>query len=207
MTKLKQAIARNSRFLSRENESDSGSSSNSSADEEDDDMLTDEITSRPCEMAIRMPLWDMTYHLEDLRRETFSMGTKGMGRQRLLLSTCKPGTTARSQSSSKGKAPAPKFVYNPAVDKPELRYLPAQLGHFCYEYLQNSLGLPDVPEAERDINGVLERCLVRDSDGTDIHTIRGLAIRSHRHKGIVRVRARPFPSDTFFGKNPQVFAR
>ena len=207
VTKLKQAIARNSRFLSRENESDSGSSSNSSADEEDDDMLTDEITSRPCEMAIRMPLWDMTYHLEDLRRETFSMGTKGMGRQRLLLSTCKPGTTARSQSSSKGKAPAPKFVYNPAVDKPELRYLPAQLGHFCYEYLQNSLGLPDVPEAERDINGVLERCLVRDSDGTDIHTIGGLAIRSHRHKGTVRVRARPFASDTFFGKNPQVFAR
>ena len=122
-----------------------------------------------------------------------------MGRQRLLLSTCKPGTTARSQSSSKGKAPAPKFVYNPAVDKPELRYLPAQLGHFCYEYLQNSLGLPDVPEAERDINGVLERCLVRDSDGTDIHAIGGIAIRSHRHKGTVRVRARPFGSERSTG--------
>ena len=206
VTKLKQAISRNSRFLSREDESDSGSSSDSAAYEEDDDILTDEITSRPCEMAVRMPLWDMTFQVKDLRREPFSLGTKGRGRQRIVLAACKAGAPGRSQAN-KGKAPAKRFVYNFADENPDLKYLPTQLGHFAHEYLRISLDLPDVPEAERDINGVLERCLFRESDGADIFTFGGLAIRSLHHKGTVRVRSRPFPSDKFFGKNPKVFAR
>ena len=201
VTKLKQAISRNSRFLSREDESDSGSSSDSAAYEEDDDILTDEITSRPCEMAVRMPLWDMTFQVKDLRREPFSLGTKGRGRQRIVLAAGAPG---RSQAN-KGKAPAKRFVYNFADENPDLKNLPTQLGHFAHEYLRISLDLPDVPEAERD--GVLERCLFRESDGADIFTFGGLAIRSLHHKGTVRVRSRPFPSDKFFGKNPKVFAR
>ena len=80
-----------------------------------------------------------------------------------------------------------------------------QLGHFAHEYLSNSLGLPDVPEEQRYINGTLERCLVRKADGADIITFGGLAIRSLHHKGTVRVRSRPFTSDKFFGRNPQVF--
>jgi hypothetical protein len=88
-----------------------------------------------------------------------------------------------------------------------LRYLIPQLGHFAYEYLRSGLGLPDVPEKERDVNGVVERCLVRAADGADIFTFGGLAIRSLHHKGTVRVRSRPFSSDKFFGKNPQVFAQ
>ena len=80
-----------------------------------------------------------------------------------------------------------------------------QLGHFAHEYLTKSLGLPDLPEEQRDINGTLERCLVREADGADIITFGGLAIRSLHHKGTVRVRSRPLPSDKFIGQNPQVF--
>jgi len=208
VTKLKQAISRNRLFLAQDGESESGSSSDDN-DSEDDDVLTDTISSRPCEMAIRMPLWDMTYHVKDLRREPFSMGSRGRGRQRIVLAACQAGAPARSQAS-KGKAPAgssSKFVYNYAEENPDLRYLIPQLGHFAYEYLRSGLGLPDVPEKERDVNGVVERCLVRAADGADIFTFGGLAIRSLHHKGTVRVRSRPFSSDKFFGKNPQVFAQ
>ena len=208
VTKLKQAISRNSRFLSREDESDSGSSSDAADFEEDDDLLTDTTSSRPCEMAIRMPLWDMTYHVKDLRREPFSHGPKGRGLQRIVLAACKAGAPARSSSQAiKGKASAPRFVYNHADENPDLRYLPTQLAHFAHEYLRSALGLPDVPEDQRDVNRVLESCLKREADGTDIFTFGGLAIRSLQHKGTVRVRSRPFSSDKFFGKNPQVFAR
>ena len=41
VTKLKQAISRNSLFLSQEDESDSGSSSDVADDEDDNDVLTD----------------------------------------------------------------------------------------------------------------------------------------------------------------------
>lgn len=93
------------------------------------------------------------------------------------------------------------------MEFPNLKYLSAQLGHFAYEYLHSSLGLEYLPEEERDINGVLDSCLVQDSDATDIFTFGGLAIRSLHHKGTVRVRARPFASDKFFGQNPQVYSR
>jgi hypothetical protein len=88
-----------------------------------------------------------------------------------------------------------------------LRYLVPQLAHFAHEYLRIGLGLPDVPEKQRDIDGTLQRYLVRDADGADIFTFGGVAIRSLHSKGTVRVRSRPFPSDKFFGKNMQVVAR
>jgi hypothetical protein len=69
-------------------------------------------------------------------------------------------------------------VYNYADEYPDLRYLAVQLGHFAYEYLRSSLELPDSPEAERDIYGVLERCLVRESDGADMITFAGAATKS-----------------------------
>ena len=207
VTKLKQAIARNSRFLSQEDESDSGSSSDAADDEDDDDVLTDTTSSRPCEMAVRMPLWDMVCQSKDLRREIFSLGKKRRGRQRMAVLLLATGAPARSSSqANKGKAPAKKFVYNHAQEYPYLRYLAPQLAHFAHEYLRLGLGLPNVPEEQRDINDVLERYLVRDADGADIFTFGGVAIRSLNSKGTVRVRSRPFSSDKFFGKNPQVFA-
>ena len=204
LSKLRQAASRHRKFLSRGNESDSGSSSDNDDDDEDDDVLTDLHTSRPCEMAARMPLWDMTEDVKALRREPFSLGVKGRGLQRLVIAACKAGAPA---ISNKSKGSGTRFSYKYAEEYPDLRFLPAQLCHFAHEYLRSSLGLPNVPEAERDINGVLDSCLVRDKDGADIVTFGGMAIRSPHHKGTVRVRSTPFASDNFFGRNPQVFTR
>jgi hypothetical protein len=66
------------------------------------------------------------------------------------------------------------------------------------------LGLDVLPEKERNIDGVLNTYLVRDSDKCDIFTFGGVALRSDAFKGTVRVRARPL--DTFHGTNPQVKA-
>ena len=203
LTKLRQAASRHEQFLSRGNESDSGSNSANDDDDEDDDVLTDPHTSRPCEMAARMPLWDMTADVQALHREPFSLGVKGRGLQRLVLAACKAGAPTGANKSQQTN----KFSYKYAAEYPALRFLPVQLGHFAYEYLRCSLGLQELPEAERDINGVLDTCLKRDSDGADIFTFGGIAIRSPYHKGTVRVRSRPFASDKFFGRNPQVFAR
>ena len=206
---LKQAASRHRKFQSRGKESDDSGSSSDDFDDDDDDILTDQLTSRPCEMAAKMPLWDMTSDVKSLRREPFSFGSKGKGRQRIILAACKAGAPPARPQANKGKTSESggKWVYNFADENPDLRYLPVQLGHFAYEYLRSSLGLPDLPEAERNINGVLERCLVREADGADIITFGGVAIRNLHTKGTVRVRSRPFPSDKFFGRNPQVFAR
>lgn len=207
LSALKQAASRHIKFQSRGEESESGSSSDDSHDAADDDILTDPVTSRPCEVAAKMPLWEMTNDVKALRREPFTLGPRGKGLQRIVLAACQAGAPARSlaKQSSAGKASASRFLYGPAEEYPALRHLPTQLGHFAYEYLRSSLGLPDLPEQARDTLGVLERCLVREGDGADIFTFGGVAIRSLHHKGTVRVRSRPFPRDKFFGRNPQVF--
>ena len=186
LSKLKQATNRHGKFLARGNESDSGSSSENHDEDEDDDILTDPHTSRPCEMAARMPLWEMTGDVKALRREPFSLGANGKGLQRIVLAACKPGAPASSQAHHKSKVSSGnKFLYNHAEEYPDLKFLSAQLGHFAYEYLGESLGLEDLPEADRDVNGVLDRCLVKESDGAGAITFGGLAIRSENHKGVV----------------------
>jgi len=206
LSQIKHACYRHTKFLSRGNESDSGTSSE--GDDGDDDILTDPHTSRPCEMAARMPLWDMTFDVKALRREPFSFGKKGKGLQRIITAACKAGAPQAAYTNrGKGSGSGTKFSYNYSEEYPDLKFIHAQLGHFAYEYLRSSLGLEDLQESERDINGVLDSCLVRDSDGADLFTFGGIAIRSLNHRGTVRVRSRPFPSDQFFGRNPQVNAR
>ena len=201
LSKLGQAAARHARYVLEGSDSDSSSD----ASEDQDDLFTDPQTSRPCEMAARMPLLDMTYATEPggLRRELFSTGAKGRGRQRLVSAACMAGAPAVPQRQASNRINA-RFAYNHATEFPALKYLPAQLCHFVHEYLGGILGLGDVPEDQRDVHGVLDRYLVRQADGTDIHTFGGLAIRSRHHKGTVRVRARPFAGDQFRGRNPQV---
>ena len=204
LSKLGQAAARHAQYLTAGSESDS----NSDADHDEDDLFTDPLTSRPCEMAAKMPLWDISFDTEPggLRREPFSIGAKGRGRQRLVIAACMAGAPAQQRQAlvSNDDRINAKFSYNHATDYPALRYLPAQLCHFAHEYLRDSLGLEDMPEDRRDVHGVLDRCLVREADGTDIFTFGGIAIRSRHHKGTVRVRSRPFAGDQFFGRNPQV---
>ena len=207
LSKLGHATARHARHLV------AGSESESSSDADEDDLLMDPISSRPCEMAARMPLWDMTFNTGALRREAFSIGANGRGRQRLVIAACAAGAPAQSalqrqaSASNRGKQSSIKFSYDHAADHPAVRWLPAQLCHFAYEYYGDSLGLDYVPEDERDVHAVLDRCLVRDADGADIFTFGGIAIRSEHHKGTVRVRSRPFVSDPFRGRNPQVYAK
>ena len=197
LSELKHALVRQeSRILRAAESSSSDSESEIDCEVDDDDLLIDEVTSRPCELAMRMPLWDMTYDLDALHREPFCLGQGGRGQHRIILAACKQGASGHS-----GK---PSFRYRFAEELPSLRFLGTQLAHFAYEFLGEQLGLdPLVPEEERDIARALS-FLEPDNDKCDIFTFGGLAIRSSHHKGTVRVRARPF--DSFHGKYPQVNA-
>ena len=199
LAQLKAANGRHTRSLSRGlEESESSSSDADDAADENDDLLTNEHTSRPCEMAAKLPLLEMSYDLSVLHREPFSLGPQNWGIQRLVLAACNLGAPAS------GRDQASRFSYKYAQQFPSLRFLPVQLGHFAYEYLGRRLGLDALPEADRDIDGVLNTCLVRDHDQCDIFTFGGIRIRSDHHKGTVRIRVRPL--DTFHGTNPQVKA-
>ena len=215
LSKLKQATSRHSKYLSRIEEGDGESdldSESGSADQSDDDLFLDEHTSRPCEIAAKMPLWSMVTNPQAaLHREPFCLGKMQQGLQRLVLAACKAGAPAIGAKAAKGGGAAnrgqssqAKFVYNPAKELPSLAYLPRQLVHFAYEYLTNRLGLEYKPEEERDIDSCLDTYIVQDKDKCDIFTFGGIAIRSDDFKGTVRVRARPFPDDKFHGRNPQV---
>jgi hypothetical protein len=190
LLELKQAMSRESKRLSHDEDSDS------SSDNDDDDLLMDDTTSRPCELAVRMPLWDMIFDLRALHREVSATGVNNGGLQRMVCSalSCTVG----------GQRSRNKFAYKWVTMLPFLKYFPAQLSNFIYEYLSPELGLDYVEEKDRDHNRVLDTFLVRDSDECDIFTFGCLEIRSDHHRGTVRVRARPFPTDTFHGENPQV---
>ena len=190
LLELKQAMSRESKRLLHDEDSDS------SSDDDDDDLLTDDTTSRPCELAVRMPLWDMIFDLKALHREVSATGGNNGGLQRMVC-------TALSCTGG-GRLSRNKFAYKWVTMLPSLKYLPAQLSNFVYEYLSRELGLDYVEEKDRDHNRVLDTFLVRDSDECDIITFGCLEIRSDHHRGTVRIRARPFPTDTFHGENPQV---
>jgi hypothetical protein len=180
LSQLKAANARNMRFEAHGKESDSESSSDSASDDED----VDNGASRPCEMAAKLPLWDMTYNLKSLHQEIFAMGPKGKGLQRMMV------TALKSQK-------------HPCTEKcPALKYLSVQLGLFAYQFLASELGLEGIQAAERDTDRVLQTCLVADRDMCNIFTVGGVAIRSDCNGGTVRVRARPLC--TFHGKHLQV---
>jgi len=93
---LKQAAFRHKKFQSRLGgvESDSGSSSDDDNDA-DDDILSDPHTSRPCEMAAKMPLWEMTSDVQALRRELLTLGPRRQGLQRIVLAACNAGDFLR----------------------------------------------------------------------------------------------------------------
>jgi hypothetical protein len=205
LSKINQAVSRHTKVLARrsQEEEDSCSSSDSAAESVDDDDLTfDERASRPCEICVKQPLWDMSFDLKALHKVAEALGKRGRGRQRIVLAACKPG--AAPPSARAAPSSSKRFSYYFSQQVPDLRYLPTWLGHFAYEYLAEKLGLQRLPEPERDLDHVLKTCLVEDHDKCDISTFGGLAIRSEHSRGTVRVRARPFPDDQFHGTNPQV---
>ena len=201
LAQLKAATNRHTkRLLCDLEDSQSSSSDADYADDENDDMLIDEHTSRPCEMAAKLPLLEMSYDLKSIHREPIALGPQSRGIQRLVLAACNLGAPVRATDN----AAASKFSYNYAKQFPPLKFPPIRLGHFAYEYLGRRLGLDVLPEQERDIDGVLNTYLVRGPDKCDIFTFGGIALRSDAFQGTVRVRARPL--DTFHGTNPQVKA-
>jgi len=212
LSKINQAVSRHTKVLARrrqEEEEDSSlcSSSDSAAEsidgeDVDDDLTFDERSSRPCEVCIKLPLWDMSFDLKALHKTAEANGKRGRGLQRIVLAACKPG--AANPSARAAPSSTKRFSYHFSQQLPDLRYLPTQLAHFAYEYLADKLGLQRLPEPQRDLNRVLTTCLVADQDKCDIFTFGGLAIRSEHLRGTVRVRARPFPGDRFHGTNPQV---
>ena len=209
LSKISQAMSRHTKALAlrRQDEEDSSSSDSGSASEggSDDDLTCDEPehSHRPCEMAVKLPLWDLSFHLAALNKRAEALGRRGSGLQRMVLAACKPGAPA--QSAKAVPASMKKFSYNFSRQVPALRYLPTQLAHFAYEYLADKLGLDKwLQESARDLDDVLKRCLVADEVRCDIFTFGCLAIRSEHTRGTVRVRARPFPDDRFHGTNPQV---
>jgi hypothetical protein len=208
---VNQAVARHTKVLARRGTEEGGSSTCSSSDSAadstdgesvDDDLTFDERTSRPCEVCVKLPLWDMSFDLKALHKVAEANGKRGRGLQRIVLAACKAGAAAPSARAT--PANKKRFAYHFSQQVPDLRYLLTQLAHFAFEYLAEKLGLQRLPEPERDLDRVLKTCLVADQDKCDIFTFGGLAIRSEHSRGTVRVRARPFPDDQFHGTNPQV---
>jgi hypothetical protein len=198
LVKLNQAVSRRNKQLAALSKGDDGSSSNtSSGAESEDDLTFDDKASRPCELAVKLPLWDMSFDMSALHKTPEALGARGRGLQRLVLAACKPGAAPPKEG---------RFTYPWAQECPELKFLPQQLAHYAYEYHHEKLGLGQVAEAQRDLDRVLQNCLVPEPDKCDIFTFGGLAIRCENFAGTVHVRARPFASDEFHGRNPQVSA-
>ena len=65
-----------------------------------DDILADPLTSRPCETAPEMPLWDMTSNVKSLRREPFKVSCCTAGSLSLWVSLKqpRPARLARSRA-------------------------------------------------------------------------------------------------------------
>lgn len=204
LVQLNQAVSRHNKLLaalSKGDDDDDGSSSNSSSGvDSEDDLTFDDKGSRPCELAAKLPLWDMSFDMSALHKMPEALGARGKGRQRLVLAAFKAGAAPPKEG---------RFMYSWAQECPELKFLPQQLAHYAYEYLHEKLGLDYISQAQRDtqsLDHVLQTYLVPDRDKCDIFTFGGLAIRCAHFAGTVRVRARPFASDAFHGRNPQVFA-
>ena len=194
LLQLNQAVSWRNKHLARLSKGDDGSSSGSD-DDSDDELAFDDKGSRPCELAVKLPLWDMSFDISALHKQPEALGARGKGLQRLFLAACKQGAAAPREG---------RFTYPWAQQCPELKFLPQQLAHYAYEYLHEKLGLGQVAEKDRDLNRVLQTCLEADADKCDIFTFGGLAIRSEHYAGTMRDRARPFASESFHGRNPQV---
>jgi hypothetical protein len=154
----------------------------------DDEEAHLDATTLPCLVALRYPIWRVTQRRDKLYTRLESFGKKGKGRQQIDLHA------VRIESAE-------------TLAFPNMMYLPLQIAHFAFDYLHNELGLRKIEERDRkvdDINSIrLKYIASNPSTGTHIQTHGGIALESDITAGVVRVRARPYANDTWFGKNPQ----
>ena len=154
----------------------------------DDEEAHMDATTLPCLVALRYPIWLVTQRRNKLYTRLESFGKKGKGRQQIDLHA------VRIESAE-------------TLAFPNMKYLPIQIAHFAFDYLHNELGLRKIEERFRtvaDIDSIrLEYIASNPSTGTHIDTHGSIALESDITAGVVRVRARPYANDTWFGKNPQ----
>ena len=142
-----------------------------------------------CVVFVKYPLLESTFDRSAQHRRIEAPGRRGEGRQRINLNTCR---------------------FDQALTRDCLTnfldFLPVQLGQYAYDYLWRELGLRETPEAARTVgqlNAIRQHYIAQGKKGAHALTFGGIAIESDRMAGIVRVRARPFRSDPFHGRNPQ----
>ena len=90
LLKLNQAVFRRNKHLARRSKGENGSSLGSD-DDSDDELAFDDKGSSPCELAVKLPLWDMLFDMSALHKQSEALGARGKGLQRLFLAACKPG--------------------------------------------------------------------------------------------------------------------
>ena len=149
----------------------------------------------PCVVAAKYPLFEATFDLLALHMLTKATGKRGEGRQSINLNTCRFDQALTRECSSNW-----------------LEFLPIQIAHFAFDNLWEQLGLQRTPEEARttkQLDSIRLNYIAQRKNGGHAQTFGGIAIESDRMQGIVHIRARPFRSDQWYGKNPQdaVFMR
>ena len=149
------------RGKSEEDASSSSSSSSDSVESGDDDVDFDQCKSRPRQLAVKLPLRDLSFDLKALHKEAEAVGNRERGHQQPVLAACKPGAPPAPTAS---KAVA-RFSYEWSRQFPDLKFLSTQLGQlgrYIHEYLCKKLGMCWSPEQDRDFGHVLRAYLVPD---------------------------------------------
>jgi hypothetical protein len=154
----------------------------------DDEEAHMDATTLPCLVALRYPIWQVAQRRDKLYTRLDSFGKKGNGRQHIDLNV------VRIESAE-------------TLAFPNMKYLSLQIAHFAFDYLHNELGLRKIEERFRTVEDIdsirLEYIASNPSTGTHIDTHGGIALESDITAGVVRVRARPYANDSWYGKNPQ----
>jgi hypothetical protein len=173
------------RALAGRDDDDDSQKSDSDLGPEDDA----EKETYPCVVAVKYPLFESTFDLPALYMRIEATGKRGEGRQSINLNTCRFDQALTRDCLTKW-----------------LEFLPVQLAHYAFDNLWEQLGLQRTPEEARtapQLDSIRQKYIDQGKNGGHAQTYGGIAIESDRMQGIVHIRARPFLSDQWYGKNPQ----
>ena len=106
----------------------------------------------------------------------------------------------KQQNLSPAGLPAIEYVYRQM--HPLLQFLPQKLAEWIDKNLGDDLNLParagsDADWSAEKLNIILQRCLVSDRKGLNIHTCQMLEFESDLYRGIMRARCYPFDAQEY----------
>ena len=106
----------------------------------------------------------------------------------------------KQQNLSPAGLPAIEYVYRRM--HPLLQFLPQKLAEWIDKNLGDELNLParagsDADWSAEKLNIILQRCLVSDRKGLNIHTCQMLEFESDLYRGIMRARCYPFDAQEY----------